>query len=188
MDYTKVVCFDLEMCCWNDGRNPRTGEIIEIGIAEVDLFTGVITRVSQYYVKPEKDEVSAFCTELTGITQAVVDKQGRPLKEVIESIEKRYGFNKIYGAWGRDQWVVLDECQRKGIRIRRFEYVNYSLMYKMSKKTKKMRFGHRKAMNMENLGWQGQQHSGVVDAFNLARLVLHMNGFDGNKPKIEDFI
>ena len=47
MNYTRIVCFDLEMCCWDDERKARTGEIIEIGVAELDLQSGEIVRRAQ---------------------------------------------------------------------------------------------------------------------------------------------
>ncbi|MFV0489974.1 MAG: exonuclease, partial [Vibrio fluvialis] len=37
MNYNRVVCFDLEMCCWNENGVGTTGEIIEVGLAEIDL-------------------------------------------------------------------------------------------------------------------------------------------------------
>ena len=82
MNYQKIVFFDLEMCCWNEG-DKSTGEIIEIGLAEVDLVKMEIIKRAQYYVKPENDEISRFCTELTGITPKTIKRQGRPLSEVL---------------------------------------------------------------------------------------------------------
>lgn len=69
MNYNRVVCFDLEMCCWNENGVGTIGEIIEVGLAEIDLTAGEIVKRAQYYVKPEHDEVSLFCVELTGITR-----------------------------------------------------------------------------------------------------------------------
>lgn len=88
MNYNRVVCFDLEMCCWNENGVGTTGEIIEIGLAEIDLAAGEIVKRAQYFVKPEKDEISLFCAELTGITPRKIEKQGRPLAEVIQSMVK----------------------------------------------------------------------------------------------------
>ncbi len=60
MNFNRVVCFDLEMCCWNVDGKGTTGEIIEIGLAEIDLAKQEIVKRAQYYVKPEQDEVSFF--------------------------------------------------------------------------------------------------------------------------------
>ncbi len=91
MNHNRVVCFDLEMCCWSEDGVGTTGEIIEVGLAEIDLASGTIVKRAQYYVKPEKDEVSLFCAELTGITPRKIEKQGRPLESVIKSMIKNFG-------------------------------------------------------------------------------------------------
>ena len=174
MNYSRMVCLDLEMCCWDDGREPRTGEIIEIGLAEIDLKKGEVVQRTQYYVKPEWDEVSSFCTELTGITPRMVNRQGRPLADVLKTVEHKFGAaNKIYAAWGRDDQVLLKECQAKGIRYPFREFMNLATLYRMRQRTK-ARFGHKKAMEIEGLGWEGRHHSGGDDAYNLARLALHI--------------
>lgn len=84
MSYTKIVCFDLEMCCWEteEETGKKTGEIIEIGLCKIDLEKREIVKRSQYYVKPEKDEISKFCTKLTGITPSIIAKQGRSLSSL----------------------------------------------------------------------------------------------------------
>lgn len=174
MNFQRIVCIDLEMCCWNDGRNPRTGEIIEIGLAEVDFQTKSIIQRSRYIVKPEADEVSPFCTQLTGLTREDVSK-GVPLSEALSSIVRKYGgSNKIYAAWGRDDYVIKRECDAKGIPYPFKEFLNIATIHRISKMVKNKRYGHVKAMRMEGLEWEGRNHSGYDDAYNLARLVLHM--------------
>lgn len=172
MDYAKVVCYDLEMCCW-DERTSRIGEIIEVGVAEIDLRKQKITRRAQYYVKPEKDRVSDFCTELTGITQRVVDKQGRPLSDVLKTVVKNFGGSqKIYGSWGRDDLVIFNECNAKGIEQPFKEHLNIAMLYRMQGRVKNKRCSMLKAMENEAIEFEGRQHSGYVDAYNLAKLSL----------------
>lgn len=170
MNYQQIKCFDLEMCCWDDGREPRTGEIIEIGIATLNIVTGEIDNISQYYVLPEKDDISPFCTQLTGITQKRLNKQGRPLGEVLESMTKKYGRHSVYGAWGRDNKVLEKECADKGLAMPFYEYLNLKTLFMMSRGIRKGKMGMRKCMEIAGLEFEGNQHSGVVDAFNLARL------------------
>ncbi len=89
-------------------------EIIEVGLAEIDLSKGEIVKRAQYYVKPEHDEVSLFCAELTGITPRKIEKQGRPLAEVIKSMIKNFGGrNKIYASWGRDDVILLKSVNKR---------------------------------------------------------------------------
>lgn len=172
MNPDRIICLDLEMCCWNDGREPRTGEIIEVGLAAVNLRTKEITDRSQYYVLPEHDEISEFCTELTGITQARLDKAGRPLGEVVASMREKYGWHSVYAAWGRDNHVLRKECDAKGVDMPFYEFHNLSSLFRIIKGGPKKRLGMRKAMAIQGLEFEGNQHSGADDAFNLARLAL----------------
>ncbi|PMH46555.1 exonuclease [Vibrio sp. 10N.286.49.B3] len=175
MNHNRVVCFDLEMCCWNVDGVGTTGEIIEIGLAEIDLATNSIVKRAQYYVKPEKDEVSLFCFELTGISPRTVEKQGRPLADVIKSMVKNFGGpNKIYAAWGRDDQILFNECKEKGLDAPFKEFINLATLYRIQNRMKEKRIGHKAAQENKNIEWEGRQHSGYVDAYNLGKLALTM--------------
>ncbi|WP_300177194.1 3'-5' exonuclease [uncultured Aliivibrio sp.] len=173
MNFNRIVCFDLEMCCWNVDGKGTTGEIIEVGLAEIDLQVGEVVRRAQYYVKPEEDQISLFCVELTGITPRKIEKQGRPLEGVLKSMIKNFGgTNKIYAAWGHDELILKKECEAKGIEFPFVEFINLATLYRIKSRKKNDRMGQRKAMEELNLEWEGRQHSGYVDAYNLAQLAL----------------
>ncbi|KFI10714.1 exonuclease domain-containing protein [Vibrio coralliilyticus] len=175
MNHNRIVCFDLEMCCWNENGVGTTGEIIEVGLAEIDLVKGEIVKRAQYYVKPEQDEVSLFCSQLTGITPRKIEKQGRPLEEVLKSMIKNFGgANKIYASWGRDDRILAQECQDKGIEMPFKEFINLATLYRVQHRLKDKRIGHKAAQEAQNIEWVGRQHSGYVDAYNLAKLALTM--------------
>lgn len=175
MNYRRIVCFDLEMCCWNIDGKGITGEIIEIGLAEIDLVTHQIIKRAQYYVKPEKDQISPFCNELTGITSKIIEKQGRPLGDVVQSMIKNFGGpNKIYAAWGRDDEILNKECLTKQIKPPFQEFINLATLYRIQHRLKDQRLGQRQALEQQQIEWQGRQHSGYVDAYNLAKLALVM--------------
>ena len=173
MNFNRIVCFDLEMCCWNENGKSRTGEIIEVGLAEIDLQTGEVVRRAQYYVKPDEDEISLFCVELTGITPRKIEKQGRPLEGVLKSMIKNFGgTNKIYAAWGHDELILKSECEAKGIEFPFVEFINLATLYRIKSLKKNDRMGQRRAMEELHIEWEGRQHSGYVDAYNLAQLAL----------------
>lgn len=173
MNHNRVVCFDLEMCCWNQDGVGTTGEIIEVGLAEIDVLKEEIVKRAQYYVKPETDEVSKFCSELTGITPRKIEKQGRPLEEVIQSMIKNFGgANKIFAAWGRDDLILSQECEQKSIPMPFKEFINLATLYRVQNRVKDKRIGHREAQENKGIEWEGRQHSGYVDAYNLAKLAL----------------
>jgi inhibitor of KinA sporulation pathway (predicted exonuclease) len=65
----QIVVVDIEATCW-EGEPPagQAGEIIEIGVCLVDVAS--CERAGRWgaFVRPERSEVSAFCTQLTTIT------------------------------------------------------------------------------------------------------------------------
>lgn len=77
----KYVIFDLE----TTSLNPRSGEIIEFGAVIVENQT--IIKTIQFFVKPSKP-ISLFTTELTGISQKMLDEQSKftSQKEAIAEI------------------------------------------------------------------------------------------------------
>jgi len=71
----KIIVVDVESTCWK-GKPPegQINEIIEVGLATVNVETLEIINKQSYIVKPKLSIISNFCTELTSITQEMVDK------------------------------------------------------------------------------------------------------------------
>ncbi|MGL5732815.1 MAG: PolC-type DNA polymerase III, partial [Metamycoplasmataceae bacterium] len=72
------IVFDLE----TTGLSPRFNEIIEFG--GVKIVNGQVVERVGFFIKP-KEKISPFTTELTGITQAMVD----------EGVSEKEGMKKI---------------------------------------------------------------------------------------------
>lgn len=163
----------MEMCCWENSSS--LGEIIEIGLVEISLTENKILRKNQYYVKPEKDEISEYCTSLTGITKSIIKKQGRPLEEVIKTIKKKYGTKKIFISWGKDIEYLEKECNKRGLEFNFKHSLNMALIYNILN-AKELNNGNqisqKSALENENLKEEGNAHSAIVDAENLARFSL----------------
>jgi|SRR6185312_9286144 len=107
---------DVEATCWEgDAPAGMPSEIIEIGLAVVDLRAG--TRVGRYriLVRPVRSAVSAFCTELTGLTQAEVDT-GIGFGEACRLLaaEHQAGI-RPWASWGDyDRKKFVRQCQAAG--------------------------------------------------------------------------
>jgi len=158
----KALVLDLELTCW-DKPTDQIPEIIQIGIVEIDLINRTISRKKMMYVKPEKTEVSEFCTSLTGITKKQVYKQGLSYDKAIEILNDKFGFkNKTVFAWGHD-----DKAFKDGIN----NYINLSALYSMMKMTDK-KYGLKMALKEENIEFEGNAHDALVDAENTAVLLL----------------
>lgn len=166
----------MEMCFWDDGRSPKMGEIIEIGVSEVDLDNLCISKRAQYLVKPDVDKISPECTLLTGHTQKKIDKHGRPLDEVIRSMIKSFGgLKSIYASWGRDDLYLFNECKNKGIDAPFQEHINISLIHNMRVKSVGFSVGMKDALSHYNLELDGTHHSAYWDSYNLAKIYIAMN-------------
>jgi inhibitor of KinA sporulation pathway (predicted exonuclease) len=84
------------------------------------------------------------------------------------------GPHKIYASWGRDDQILINECQQKGIDVPFKEFLNLATLYRIQNRLKDKRIGHRAAQEGKGIEWEGRQHSGYVDAYNLAKLALTM--------------
>ena len=147
------------------------GEIISIGIVELCLISGKTYREGNYIVKPEHDSVSKFCTELTGITPSMVEKQGRPLAKVVETIKNKFGGKRAYVAWGTDADYLRKQCELKGIESPINTAINASLLYMIRTRHNGGQISMLKALNDSGLEFLGKQHNALVDSMNLARLI-----------------
>ena len=87
----KIIIIDLEATCWQSTvPQGQENEIIEIGLAVLDAETGEITKNQGILIKPQRSRVSPFCTELTTITQELLDENGVLFEEAINQLIDEY--------------------------------------------------------------------------------------------------
>ncbi len=127
MDY--VVVTDLEATCdMGPGRRVTkfTHEIIEFPFLIYCLQSDSVVLSEQHYITPDNlDDVTAFCTNLTGITRATVDEQGQPLGAVMARLEtlcaqlpnKRSVTLLCDGRWDV-HFMLQKEMRRKHVQVR----------------------------------------------------------------------
>ena len=173
-----LVVVDFECTC-EDQEEPFLHEIIEFPAVLLDLRTGREARHFHAFVKPtERPVLSDFCSRLTGIDQATVDKAETLDRVLVE-----------FGAWldefaGEDYALAADcqsdlrhfllpECRRKKIRVRdawrcwvdigRHLMVHFDLRRPGNLQMKLAKVG---------LVFEGTPHRGIDDARNIGRLAL----------------
>ena len=171
-----VNVVDVEATCW-DGEQPagQVHEIIEIGLAVVDLEAGERIARHRILVRPQRSTVSAFCTELTGLTQPEVDS-GATFAEACQTlaVDHEAGL-RPWASWGdydRNQFTV--QCQAAGVRYpfgRR--HTNAKLVFTQANELRK-RPGMARALQIAGLPLEGRHHSGEDDAWNIAALILQL--------------
>lgn len=175
----RVLVVDFEETCWEgpppEGERP---EIIEIGLSEIafDRRDPEIVRTGRFLVRPQFSTISEFCTGLTGITPQMAHKQGRPLQEVVGTVQKKFGGQaKTWVAWGRDDKDIARDCSALDIQSPFSDsYIDLGQLYgAMTGATKAI--GLSTALDEFDLEFQGCKHSGEDDAFNTARLFIRLS-------------
>ena len=171
----RLLVVDLEATCWQ-GPPPdgQYNEIIEVGNAMLNLTDGAITPGPELLVRPVVSKVSPFCTELTSITQEMVDERGSTLRDAIARLESFAGGNLTIVPWASygdyDLLVLSEHCQRRGMDF------PLSRSHTNVKRLVTMLSGWAKPVGMmkslERLGitHEGTHHRGGDDATNIAKL------------------
>ncbi|WP_053718692.1 3'-5' exonuclease [Saccharothrix sp. NRRL B-16348] len=167
---------DVEATCWEGEPPPgQVSEIIEIGLTEVDLASGERVGRHRVLVRPARSTVSAFCTGLTGLTQAEVET-GVDFAEACRllAVEHRAGV-RPWASWGDyDRKQFARQCRATGVTYpfgRR--HWNAKLVFTQAHDLRK-RPGMAQALTIAGLPLEGRHHSGEDDAWNIAALVLHL--------------
>ena len=118
-DLTRILVIDLEATCWKGPPPPgEDHEIIEIGNAVLHVGDLHVEPGPEIMLKPTGSSVSPFCTELTRITQEMLDERGLPFPEAIAALEAAHGGLRavVWASYGGyDRRMLLAECERHGV-------------------------------------------------------------------------
>lgn len=179
-----IIVIDVESTCWeNNYVIPRNefSEIIEIGIAEVDLVSMQTVRTESIIVKPKNSTVSPFCTQLTTLTQDMVDK-GISLKEACDILKTKYHTkNRIFASYGDyDRKMFEKGC--KGCTSANIDYpfghrhINIKTWFALAMGLNR-ELGMDVALSMLNIELEGTHHrGGGDDAKNIAKIFNAIHG------------
>jgi inhibitor of KinA sporulation pathway (predicted exonuclease) len=213
LEYLAVI--DVEATCERDTASTRgfnlkwVNEIIELPVVLLHVRTKKIVDDFRVYVKPTENPIlTAFCTELTGITQDQVDagvllgdalgqldawlaKNGLLLAQEdsdtrSECVPKPWAFASD-GCWDLGKFVH-DECTRK--RIPKGSHYNswVDIRAEFASFT-----GSGRQMNVDRMlrtygmKFEGRPHCGLDDARNIARIAAKMLSL-GWKPIVKCFV
>jgi inhibitor of KinA sporulation pathway (predicted exonuclease) len=173
-----IVVVDLESTCWEGDPPPgQSSEIIEIGVCLIDMATLERREKRSILVRPERSEVSSFCTSLTTIEPAMLADAPR-LAEAVRSLKQEYQTkDRLWASWG-------DYDRRQFERVCAASGVGYP--FGPGHLNAKTLFATASGLDREVgldgafqiLGWQmeGTHHRGADDAWNIARVLCHLYG------------
>lgn len=172
---------DVEATCW-DGQPPpgQVNEIIEIGLTVVDLDEGTRLGKHRILVRPQRSRVSAFCTELTSLTQEEVDG-GLSFGEACRLLATEHESNRRpWASWGDyDRNQFTRQCKHTGTEYPfSGDHTNAKLRFTEALSLRK-RPGMARALEIAGLPLEGRHHRGDDDSWNIAALVLHLRSRNG---------
>ena len=168
-----LLVIDYEATC-DEPRQKYAQEIIEFPIVAVNVATGDLGPRFRSFVKPTEQNVSKFCTDLTGIKQRDVDA-APTLGEVLVQVDKWLRQTKLQNfAFASDagdlKGFLHSECRRKGITKPSYydRWVNVTKHLKMFYPN--ARGNLEEKVHRVGLTFKGRPHCGADDAYNIAML------------------
>lgn len=172
----KIIVVDLEATCWQPRHSKPMGmksEIIEIGVCALNLKTMEPVNKVSYYIRPTISEVSEFCVELTGITTELLKEKGIPFRDAINKLKKDFGpSSRTWVSWGAyDRNELIKECERYRVDYPMGRnHINFKNLWAYQQGLSR-ELGLGKALKHLGMDFEGRQHSGADDAWNIARLL-----------------
>ncbi len=118
-DFGTIVIFDLEFTSWEGFLESgwslpgRHREVLQIGAVRLDSKNGFEEQEGfSILVKPHiHPELSDYIIDLTGITQDVIDRDGRPFAEALDAFVDFIGPGPVQlCAHGADASVIRENC------------------------------------------------------------------------------
>lgn len=172
-----ILVIDLEATCWR-GSPPEGmhNEIIEFGIAVVDFKTKEIIESDSLIIKPKFSEISKFCTELTTITQDLIDQQGITFEEACDILKNKYKSDKrLWVSWGKYDYSQIEkDCNLRKVTFPMGrDHYNLKPLFSFKHGLGKD-LGVDTALKHLNLQFEGTHHRGIDDAINIARILKTM--------------
>ncbi len=183
--FTHLIVLDFEAQCRDRPEPaPRPQEIVEFPLVVVDVATRTIVDEFHTYIKPTvHKQLFAFTTTLTGVTQAQVDA-GIELDEALNRADEfiaKYNTDErsscivTCGHWDL-RTALVAECKFKKFAIPRSlkRWCNVKLVFADTYRPDGKQLGMDGMLRELGLELVGRHHSGIDDARNIARIVIHL--------------
>jgi len=174
----RYIIVDLEATCDKAGFAMDRMETIEIGAVCLASGDGPAEGEFGAFIQPVATrKLSAFCTELTGITQEEVDT-AEPFYTVfprfVEWCEES-GEPFVFCSWGRyDQTQLKRDCERHRMAFPTAFVKHINLKSEFARRFDLRPMGMMGALARLNLTPEGRHHRGIDDARNIARIAMQI--------------
>lgn len=174
------LVIDFEATCCDRNSIPREEtEIIEIGAVMADAETLNVVDEFSTFVRPVRHaRLTAFCTELTSITQEQVDT-APGFSDMVTRLRvwaEQYP-GHLFCSWGDyDRNQLMRECRIHGVEYP-FGDGHLNLKKRFSEwQDLRMKLGMAGALRRAGIPLDGTHHRGIDDARNIAKLLPFIVG------------
>lgn len=178
--YSHIPVIDVECTCYEHGFPPgQVQEIIEIGIAHLNVKTLKVEKVESLLIPPTASVISTFCSQLTTLTPEMFDwdkEQEHELWSFQDACDiLRNGYLtriRPWASWGDfDRTMFETQCLRDDVQHPFGKaHLNVKALFSMFTGSTHG-YGMKKALKMAKLKMEGTHHRGHDDARNIARLL-----------------
>lgn len=187
-DLSKVVIIDIEATCWRKGEaKGKTSEIIEVGLVVLDMKRKSIVGKYGELIKPMKSKISPFCTELTGISDAMYKGNEPDFKDYLWGLKawlcmqyenKAWGVRALkdvtWASWGDYDRVQFNRnCTMYGVKY------PFGRTHINIKNLFALKYGLPKELNVQDalahlrMVFSGNLHRALDDALNITSLFMN---------------
>ena len=147
-------------------------DVIKLGICELSLADGSLRRAKSVVVRPTSNKVTAFATELTGITAERAAK-GAPFVDALKWLVTEYQPPTApWGAFGNfDRAQLITQCERERLEFPlNPDYLNIKFIAALQLGWARPK-GLSATLDALALKPEGRPHSARDDAINAARVL-----------------
>jgi inhibitor of KinA sporulation pathway (predicted exonuclease) len=169
----QILVIDVEATCWEGTPPPRQeSEIIEIGLCTLEVASAERKDREALFVRPERSEVSAFCTGLTTLTAEQV-AAGVSFAEACEILRRRYlTRDRVWASYGDyDRRQFERQCASLGLPYPfGTRHINVKSLLAVAEGLT-AELGMAGALERLGLPLEGTHHRAVDDAWNIAAIL-----------------
>lgn len=174
----EILVVDIESTCWKDNIIPagQESEIIQIGLCPFHIASALPREKQSIIVRPERSRVSEFCTELTGLTQADVDR-GVSFRLACSVLQKEHqSQRRTWGSWGNyDKRMFTEQCRSRHVDypfsdLLRGRHINLKNLFAVLMGLPE-EVEIPEALRMLGMEFAGKLHRGDDDAWNIGRIL-----------------
>ena len=176
LDFRKIIIIDLEATCWQK-KKPKGvhHDVIEFGVAVLEVATGKILANDGLLVKPTSSEVSPFCTELTTITPHML-ADAPDFRTACQQLQERFQTKQhpwaSFGAYDYNQ--LQRQCNREQVPFPlSAQHLNVKALFALRHQLK-YPLGMAGVLDRLKLPLEGTHHRGIDDARNIAHILYRL--------------